>query len=143
MPAGDLRGPDVGPKSLILPYLYPLLWVLEMEGAVASDMSAYHRIDDQSAIGTRRWSLLVPQLHAYSGAVRMRLQVLARQDQAEQEQLQSGADGGGGGVVAKAADGTPLLAGPPSPMQGGKTVEATPVALAFSDIGDMFSFNSV
>lgn len=88
-------------------------------------------------MGSRRWALLVPRLSAYAGAVQYRL---SSWDRAAQEQPASSpaepVRGDRGGV---AADGTPLLSGPPSPLNG-KEVEATPAALKFSDIGDMFSF---
>ena len=118
------------------------MWALELEGEVASDLSAFHRVDDMWSMGSRRWAQLVPRLYAYSGAVQMRVKAMAAEErQLEQEQPQVG--GGVGVQTAVAADGTPLLSGPPSPLQGGIEVESTQTALRFSDIGDMFSFSTV
>lgn len=142
MQPGSVRKRDFGPKSVIIPRLYSLLWVLELEGEVASDLSAFHRIDNMWDMGSRRWALLVPMLYAYSGAVQTRLRVLAREQQDVDSSVVLTESGQGGGV-ARAADGTPLLPGPPSPLQGGQQVESTQTALAMSEIGDMFSFGTV
>lgn len=141
-PRGPGGRPD-GPKSVVLSRLYPLLWVTEMEQEVASDLSAFHRVDDMWSMGSRRWALLVPRLYAYTGAVRARTKALMAQDEERGQDsagLKAPPGGGGAGV---AADGTPLLPGPPSPLQGGQLVESTQTALRMSDIGDMFSFATV
>lgn len=116
------------------------MWTTELEGDIASDLSVFHRVDDMYRMGSRRWALLVPRLSAYAGAVQFRLamQDLSAQQESPAAQPAPAAHTGGGGV-AVAADGTPLLPGPPSPLDG-KEVEASPAALRFSDIGDMFSF---
>jgi len=124
-----------------------MLWVLEMEGDVESDLSVFHRVDDMYRMGSRRWAVLVPRLSAYGGAVQYRLRTWDQQETEQQAPastpapaVQPGRTPAGGGVeVQIAADGTPMLPGPPSPWDG-KEVEATPAALRFSDIGDMFSF---
>ena len=102
-----------------------------------SDLSAFHRIDDVHRMGSRRWARLVPRLFAYAGAVQMRVRMESEQ-QSDPVPVEPVPAAGGG--VPQAADGTPLLAGPPSPHGGGEVVEASRAALQFSDIGDMFSF---
>lgn len=102
-------------------------------------MSVFHRVDDMSSMGSRRWSRLVPRLFAYAGAVRLRAQVMASESRSAD--VEHDVHAGGGGEAPVAPDGTVLLAGPPSSMSGGQEVEATATALQFSDIGDMFSFS--
>jgi len=121
-----------------------LAWATEMEGDVASDLSVFHRVDDMYEMGSRKWALLVPRLSAYAGVVQYRLSSwdsAAQQEPVQQTSVQQApaAGTGEGGVALVAADGTPLLPGPPSPWDG-KVIEATPAALKFSEIGDMFSF---
>jgi hypothetical protein len=125
-----------------------LIWAVDMEGDVASDLSALHRIDDMYDMGSRRWAQLVPRLIAYPGAVQFRFRMQARQ---EEEREQDAGPGSGAVLVPAAAVQAPappgaaggvpvLLPGPPSPMKGGKQVGSSAVELRFSDIGDMFSF---
>lgn len=143
MHSGDPRGRVLGPKSLIVPRLYRLLWVLEFEGEVASDLSAFHRVDNMWYMGSRRWALLVPRLYAYGGAVQLRLKAYKYDETATAPTHQPSArPTGRGGGVQLGFDGKPMLPGPPSPMQGGEVVEATQTALALSPIGDMFSFGN-
>lgn len=133
-----------------------LLWVIELEGDVASDLSVFHRIDDMYTMGSRRWSQLVLRLIAYQGAVQLRMKMEAEKFRKAEgaapvalpaaSSAPTGQAGGGG--VLRAADGTELLPGPPSPwlqdQSRGKVtvVEATRGALVNSDIGDMFSFGT-
>ena len=131
---------------MIWAYAKDLIWAVDMEGDVASDLSALHRIDDMYGMGSRRWAQLVPRLIAYPGAVQFRFKMQAQQEK-EREQEAPAAPPGlslvpAAAVQAPAAPGAPpvLLPGPPSPMQGGKQVGSSPAELRFSDIGDMFSF---
>lgn len=112
-----------------------------MEGEIASDLSAFHRVDNMWTMGSRRWAQLVPQLHAYAGAVQTKVKSVAAERAQPSAELKDPQVGGGVGL--RSPDGTPLLAGPPSPLQGGQQVEATQTALQLSDIGDMFSFATV
>lgn len=158
MPEGDPRGRGVGPKSLIVAAWGPLLWVVDMEGDVASDLSVFHRVDDVQAMGSRRWAQLVSRLAAYPGVVQFRLKAEAMREQAAAEESDGAVVQAPRPVAAVApvvapqapsaapdspgAAGAPrvLLPGPPSPMTGGKVVGSSAAELRFSDIGDMFSF---
>lgn len=128
---------------MILGRLRDLLWAVDMEGDVASDLSVFHRIDDMYGMGSRRWAQLAPRLIAYQGAVQLKFKTQHQQPAESAPQpvapAPALADGDGGGVL-RAHDGTILLPGPPSPWKGGEVVDASPAALRFSDIGDMFSF---
>lgn len=117
------------------------MWVLALEGEVASDLSAFHRIDNMWTMGSRRWAMLVARLYAYSGAVHLRMQAILSEDE-EAPTVGTDRPQGGGGV-ARAPDGTPLLPGPPSPLQGGQQIGSSQTELAMSPIGDMFSFAKV
>jgi hypothetical protein len=119
-----------------------LIWAVDMEGDVASDLSALHRVDNMYDMGSRRWAQLVPRLIAYPGAVQFRFKMQAQQ---EREREEEAAAGPVAAPVRPAAATAPavapgLLPGPPSPMQGGKQVGSSAAELRFSDIGDMFSF---
>lgn len=96
---------------------------------MASDLSALHRIDDMYSMGSRRWAQLVPRLASYQGAVRTAGLVERSSAPAPSEQPE------GGGVTAPQA--------PAGPWKPDTVVEASPAALQFSDIGDMFSFSTV
>jgi len=109
---------------------------------VVSDLSAFHRIDNMWSVGSRRWAMLVPRLYAYSGAVHLRMQAILSEDE-EVPSIEPQRPQGEGGVVAKAPDGTPLLPGPPSPLQGAQQIGSSQTELAMSPIGDMFSFGKV
>lgn len=132
---------------MIWAYAKDLIWAVDMEGDVASDLSALHRIDDMYGMGSRRWAQLVPRLIAYPGAVQFRFKMQAQQEkEREQEaagQPQSVTAAPAAVRAPTAPSGAPvLLPGPPSPMQGGKQVGSSPAELRFSDIGDMFSFGA-
>lgn len=49
------------------------MWVLDYEGDVASDLSAFHRIDDPMTIDAARYFALAVRLAAYAGALRARI----------------------------------------------------------------------
>lgn len=135
MHARDLGGRGGGPKSLILPRLHRLLWVTALEGEVASDLSAFHRIDNMWEMGSRRWAQLVPRLYAYPGAVQMKMKSISAQPQSVSAESEPEQPQGGGGVQD--------LPPPVDVPAGARVVESTQAALRMSDIGDMFSFSTV
>ena len=45
-----------------------LPWIAPHFGAIASDLSAFHRIDDVDTIGMPKFVALLEHLHAYAGA---------------------------------------------------------------------------
>jgi hypothetical protein len=54
-------------------------WVLDMLDDIASDMSAFHRVDDIEAMPTGRFFAFAARLPAYRGAVRFRFEQVADQ----------------------------------------------------------------
>lgn len=103
-----------------------------MEGEIASDLSALHRVDDMYRMGSRRWAQLVPRLFAYTGAVQMKINI----ESAAARQTETAP----GPTPSEAGGGVGLPEAPPSPMVGGKQIGSSQAELQFSDIGDMFSF---
>lgn len=58
-----------------------MLGVLEFDELdVASDLSAFHRVDDWEAMDAPRYLALVPRLPAYKGMVRLRIEAAAGRD---------------------------------------------------------------
>lgn len=50
-----------------------LPWIVPHFGAVVSDLSVFHRIDDVDGIGMARFVALLEHLHAYGGAYALSL----------------------------------------------------------------------
>lgn len=71
------------------------MWTLDYEADIASDLSAFHRIDDPMAIDGPRYFSLAPRLSAYSGVMAARVAKI----QADEREAGSGAH--------SAAPGTP------------------------------------
>lgn len=67
------------------------MWTLDYEADIASDLSAFHRIDDPATIDGPRYFSLAPRLSAYSGVMAARAEILRQ----EQEGLGSGAHSAG------------------------------------------------
>lgn len=107
--------------------------MVDIEGDVASDLSVYHRVDDMHGMGSRRWAQLVPRLPYYQGAVWVCSQAQAQAPEAPPATR----EGAGGGVAPE-----PAFVAPAGPWKADTVVESTRAALAFSDIGDMFSWGT-
>lgn len=58
------------------------MWTLDYEADIASDLSAFHRIDDPMTIDGPRYFSLAPRLSAYSGVMAARAEKI-RQDERE------------------------------------------------------------
>lgn len=110
--------------------------MVDAEYDVASDLSVFHRIDDMYAMGSRRWAQLVPRLPYYQGACRAAAMAQQAPETASVAPPVAAASEGGG--VAPQAQ----YEAPAGPWKPDKVVESTRAALAFSDIGDMFSFGT-
>jgi len=54
-----------------------LLWIVECEEDVASDLSVFHRIDDPDQLDGPRYFLLAERLPFYAGACQGRARMLA------------------------------------------------------------------
>jgi hypothetical protein len=50
------------------------MWVLDYEGDVESDLSAFHRVDDPMTLDAARFFSLAVRLAAYAGALNARIQ---------------------------------------------------------------------
>lgn len=58
------------------------MWTVDYEADIASDLSAFHRIDDPMTIDGPRYFTLAPRLGAYSGVIAARMEQ-RRQDEEE------------------------------------------------------------
>lgn len=58
------------------------MWILDYEADIASDLSAFHRVDDPMTIDGPRYFSLATRLPAYSGVMAARMEKL-RQDEEE------------------------------------------------------------
>ena len=58
------------------------MWTLDYEADIASDLSAFHRIDDPMTIDGPRYFSLAPRLSAYAGVMAARAEKM-RQDERE------------------------------------------------------------
>lgn len=71
-----------------------LPWIAPHFGAISSDLSVYHRIDDVDDIGMPRFVALLEHLHAYGGAYVQSLQrAQARRSEATTAAEPAGAPG--------------------------------------------------
>lgn len=66
------------------------MWTVDYEADIASDLSAFHRIDDPMTISGPRYFMLAPRLAAYSGVIAAR----AAKIQHDEREGVGGAQGG-------------------------------------------------
>lgn len=66
------------------------MWTTDYEADIASDLSAFHRIDDPMLIDGPRYFSLAPRLAAYSGVLSARAEKI-RQDEREGVSVAHGA----------------------------------------------------
>lgn len=59
-----------------------IMWTQDYEDDIASDLSAFHRVDDPMSIDGPRYFLLAARLPAYAGVMAARVEKL-RQDERE------------------------------------------------------------
>lgn len=67
-----------------------LPWIAPHFGAISSDLSVYHRIDDVDCIGMPRFVRLLEHLHAYGGAYAQSIQRTQTQRSAATTAAESG-----------------------------------------------------
>lgn len=74
--SGSGAGDRGGPKSLTVPSerLLQLAWVVDCLDDIASDMSAFHRVDDIAALDGPTLFRLAWRLPAYQGVMQVRAQ---------------------------------------------------------------------
>lgn len=77
-----------------------IMWTLEYEADIASDLSAFHRIDDPMTLDGPKYFQLAHRLSAYSGVMAARAEKM-RQD--EREGI-GGAHSAPAGAYASSAD---------------------------------------
>lgn len=56
------------------------MWTVDYEADIASDLSAFHRIDDPMTIDGPRYFSLAPRLSAYSGVMAARAEMLRQEE---------------------------------------------------------------
>lgn len=56
------------------------MWTVDYEADIASDLSAFHRIDDPMTIDGPRYFSLAPRLAAYSGVIQARAAALREEE---------------------------------------------------------------
>lgn len=76
------------------------MWTLDYEADIASDLSAFHRIDDPMTIDGPRYFTLAIRLAAYAGVMAARAEKI-RQDERD------GVSGAHGGAQATSTASTP------------------------------------
>lgn len=83
------------------------MWTLDYEDDIASDLSAFHRIDNPMTIDGPRYFSLVVRLSAYSGVLAARAEKL-RQDERDGVSPAHGATTGRAQGVSHVSDDTAL-----------------------------------
>lgn len=83
------------------------MWTLDYEADIASDLSAFHRIDDPMTIDGPRYFSLAPRLAAYSGVLAARAEAL-RQEEREGGSGAHSAAGGASERVSHVSDTTAI-----------------------------------
>lgn len=67
-------------SEILKPRAEQIMWTLDYEADIASDLSAFHRVDDPMTLDGPRYFSLAPRLTAYSGVMAARAEKL-RQDE--------------------------------------------------------------
>lgn len=98
-----------------------ITWVLDHEADVASDMSAFHRVDDHLAMPGPRFFSLAHRLPAYRGVLRLRAEQVISEDAAATAAVTGGATPSAG-----------------APAGGRVQVDATAETLAGTGLSDLF-----
>lgn len=76
------------------------MWIVDHEADVASDLSAFHRVDDPMTLDAERYFSLAMRLGAYSGVIAARMY----EEQRETEATANAASAADRGPVTVSAD---------------------------------------